>query len=83
MKKIILEVILMKKQTDYRSITFLCLSIGAVLFAMWTFTGQWFWLENPYNSYILQAQAWKGGHLSLPENYPHLEIAVFNEKYLS
>ena len=81
MKKIILEVILMKKQTDYRSITFLCLSIGAVLFAMWTFTGQWFWLENPYNSYILQAQAWKGGHLSLPENYPHLEIAVFNGKY--
>lgn len=81
MKKIILEVILMKKQTDYKSITFLCLSVGAVLFAMWTFTGKWFWIENPYNSYILQAQAWKGGHLSLPENYSYLEIATFRGKY--
>ena len=71
----------MKKQTDYKSITFLCLSVGALLFAMWTFTGKWFWLVNPYNSYILQAQAWKGGHLSLPENYAHLEIAIFNGKY--
>lgn len=71
----------MKKQTDYKSITFLCLSVGAVLFAMWTFTGKWFWIENPYNSYILQAQAWKGGHLSLPENYSYLEIATFRGKY--
>ena len=81
MKKIILEVILMKKQSDYKSITFLCLSVGAVLFARWTFTGMWFWIENPYNSYILQAQAWKGGHLSLPENYSYLEIATFRGKY--
>jgi hypothetical protein len=57
------------------------MSIFAVLFAVWTFTGKWPWLYQPYNSYILQAQSWLNGRLDLGQNYSHLEIAVFNGKY--
>lgn len=59
----------------------LCLCVTAVLFIAWTFTGQWPWKSQPYNSYILQAQSWLSGRLDLGQNYSHLEIAVFNGKY--
>lgn len=71
----------MDLKKEYKSIFVLCFMVFAVFFAMWTFTGKWFWINQPYNSYILQAQAWKNGSLSLAENYSHLEIAVFNGKY--
>lgn len=34
--------------------------------------------ENWYNSYTLQALAWLRGSLSLPVDYPHLELAYYN-----
>ncbi len=71
----------MKTKSDHKNILTLCITVFAVFFAIWTFTGNWFWLDNLYNSYVLQAEAWKSGHLSLPENYSHLEIAIFNGKY--
>lgn len=79
----------MKKKTDisqnyekqYFDILLLCLCVTAVLFIAWTFTGKWPWREQPYNSYILQAQSWLKGRLDLGQNYSHLEIAVFNGKY--
>ncbi len=66
---------------DYRTPTMLCLVMFAVFFAIWTFTGKWFWLEQPYNSFVLQAQSWADGRLSLLHNYSHLELAVFGGKY--
>ena len=66
---------------EYKSIAMLCLTVFAVFFAIWTFTGKWFWIDEPYNSYILQAQSWKNGRLSLSENYSHLEIAEYCGKY--
>ncbi len=71
----------MERKTDYKSIFTLCVIVFAVFFAIWTFTGKWFWLSQSYNSYILQAQGWKDGRLSLLENYSHLEIAVYEGKY--
>ena len=37
--------------------------------------------NNNYNSYSLQAQSWLQGRLDLPENYAHLEIAVYQGRY--
>ncbi|MGN0163098.1 MAG: hypothetical protein ACI4EA_05885 [Candidatus Ornithomonoglobus sp.] len=72
---------LLKKDIDYVSIFMLVLSVLAVFFIMWTFTGQWPWKGQPYNSYILQAQSWLNGRLDLGQNYPHLELAIKDGKY--
>ncbi|MGN1115131.1 MAG: hypothetical protein ACI4TH_01005 [Candidatus Ornithomonoglobus sp.] len=72
---------LLKRDIDYGSIFLLGLSVLAVFFIMWTFTGQWPWKGHPYNSYILQAQSWLKGRLDLGKNYPHLELAINNGKY--
>ena len=63
------------------NIILLCLCVTAVLFVIWTFTGQWPWKGQPYNSYILQVQSWLEGRLDLGQNYPHLELAIFDGKY--
>ena len=70
-----------KLSADSISIFTLCCIVIGVLFAIWTFTGKWAWLHQPYNSYILQAQAWKSGRLDIAQNYSHLEIALFEGKY--
>lgn len=59
----------------------ICIAVFGVFFAIWTFTGKWPLVHQPYNSYILQAQSWLSGRLDLPENYSHLEIALFEGKY--
>ncbi len=64
--------------TGYLTLAFMVL---AALFATWTFTGMWPGTANPYNSYVIQAQSWLSGRLDLPENYQHLEIAIFEGKY--
>lgn len=66
---------------DYINILLLCLCVTAVFFVAWTFTGQWPWKSQPYNSYILQAQSWLEGRLDLGRDYPYLELAIFNNKY--
>lgn len=63
------------------NILILCLCVLSVLFIIWTFTGDWFWKSQPYNSYILQAKSWLEGRLDLGQNYSHLEIAQYNGKY--
>ena len=35
----------------------------------------------PYNSYLLQAQAWLRGDTALDKNYEFLELAVYNGRY--
>ena len=73
--------ILKNTDTDYISILLLCLCVTAVFFVAWTFTGQWPWKSQAYNSYILQAQSWLEGRLDLGRDYPYLELAIFNNKY--
>ncbi len=36
---------------------------------------------QPYDSYTLQALAWRSGHLELSQDYPWLEIAKYKGKY--
>ncbi len=38
-------------------------------------------LDNPYNSYSLQAAAWLEGRLDLGQDYPWLELAIVEGKY--
>ena len=52
-----------------------------ILIILQTFSWQWFFLPQHYNSYILQAQAWLEGRLDLDINYEHLELAIFEGKY--
>ncbi len=41
------------------------------------------WLEhNPFDSYTLQAMAWRRGEAKLDKNYPHLELAIINRPWL-
>lgn len=67
--------------SDYISILTVCAAVFVVLFAMWTFSGQWPWMQNSYNSYMLQAKSWLEGRLDLGKNYPYLELAIRNGKY--
>ncbi|MGM9936293.1 MAG: hypothetical protein ACI38A_03010 [Candidatus Ornithomonoglobus sp.] len=70
-----------KEKKDYSDIIILCIGALAVLAFMWTFTGKWPWTNNPYNSYMLQTRSWLEGRLDLGQNYPYLELAIFNDKY--
>lgn len=62
-------------------IIFLCLCVTAVFAVLWTFTAQWPWKAQPYNSYILQTQSWLEGRLDLGKDIPYLELAIYNGKY--
>lgn len=37
--------------------------------------------SSPYNTYTLQALAWRDGSMSLGRDYPHLELAIFNNDW--
>ena len=69
------------KKTDLSSFLVIALSMLAVYWVVWSFTGMWPWTKNFYNSYTLQACRWLSGHLDLGQNYSHLEIAVFEGKF--
>lgn len=44
-------------------------------------SGQYPWLQNSYPSYQLQAQAWLDGRLDLGQDYPWLELAIYEDRY--
>ena len=52
-----------------------------VLIILQAVTNRWFFIPQPYNSYILQAQSWLEGRLDLGMDYPYLELAIFEGKY--
>ena len=58
-----------------------CLSVLAVLCAAAMFTGSWFTNKNGYPSFALQANAWLQGRLDLGQDYPWLELAIYEGKY--
>lgn len=37
--------------------------------------------HSPYDSYTLQALAWRDGNIPLSQNYPWLELAIFDGEY--
>lgn len=57
------------------------LIVGMAHFVFMLFSGKDLLATNPYNSYIRQALAWAQGQLYLPENYPWLELAVYEGHY--
>lgn len=57
------------------------LSVLVFLFLMSSFTGKGLLDANVYNTYALQADAWKQGRLDLGQDYPWLELAIYNGKY--
>lgn len=69
-----------KKHELYR-LLYLFGSMLAVYIVIWSFTGMWPWISNPYNSYSLQAARWLHGHLDLGQNYTYLELAEYGGKY--
>lgn len=50
---------------------------------IWIVTDMYPWTDraNVYNSYSLQAQAWREGRLDLGRNYTYLELAIYGGKY--
>lgn len=56
-------------------------SLVCFLLVLQIFTGQYFWKDNAYNTYALQADSWRQGRLDLGENYSWLEIAEYNGKF--
>lgn len=57
------------------------LTVLAVAFGIMTFTGLWPTTVNDYRSYSLQACAWLQGRLDLGQDYPWLELAIYEGKY--
>jgi hypothetical protein len=37
--------------------------------------------HSPYDSYTLQAMLWRSGHVSMEEDIPYLELAVYEGRY--
>lgn len=69
------------KQSVDPTYIYLILCLLAGLFVVYAFTGFWPNKENVYNSYALQADSWLHGRLDLGQNYTHLELAIFKDKY--
>lgn len=73
----------MKKWIQKIDLSYVALPL-ALLLVFWVvaaFTGMWPWKENPYNSYTLQACSWLEGRLDLGQDYPWLELAIYEGKY--
>lgn len=69
------------KSKKNQGLAIVLLSTAAVYIIIWSYTGQWPWADNPYNSYVLQVKAWLSGSLDLGRDYSHLEIACYSGKY--
>lgn len=48
-----------------------------ICLVLWRCMGGLFFGPSSYNSYTLQALAWRQGQMSLGRDYPHLELAVY------
>jgi len=55
--------------------------VVAAYLVIWMFTEKTPFMHSPYCSYALQARRWLDGHLDLGEDYPWLELAVYNGRY--
>lgn len=70
--------------TDRRNIA--VFAVLVLLFVLLTalihsLTGSSPFQPSPYNSYTLQAMAWRKGQTNLDMDYPHLELAIYKGRY--
>ena len=71
-----------KEKREYLEYGFVTiLSVLVFLIVMSLFTGKGLFDTNVYNTYALQANAWKQGRLDLGQDYPWLELAIFQGRY--
>ena len=68
-----------KKYLEYGIIT--VLTILGFLYFMSLLLGFKLTDTNFYNTYALQADSWRQGRLDLGQDYPWLELAIYNGKY--
>lgn len=68
-----------KQQLEYGLVTVLCM-MGVMIF-MAMMLGNHMGSDNPYNTYALQADSWRQGRLHLGQDYPWLELAIFEGNY--
>ena len=68
------------RQRDYTPL-YLMLDMIALWGIMHGIVGGSFFGPTFYNTYTLQALAWRDGLLHLPFDYPHLELAIFEGEY--
>ena len=59
----------------------LVLMLLAAYSAVWMFTDKTPFMHTSYCSYALQAQRWLEGHLDLGQDYPWLELAIYQGRY--
>ena len=71
----------MDKQKRWEYGIIVITSVLLYLFLMCWLTGYGPLKQNVYNSYSLQADSWRQGRLDLGQDYPYLELAVYNGKY--
>lgn len=71
----------MDKQKRWEYGIIVVTSVLLYLLLMCWLTGYGPLKQNVYNSYALQADSWRQGRLDLGQDYPYLELAVYNGKY--
>lgn len=71
----------MDKQKRWEYGIIVITSVLLYLFLMCWLTGYGPLKQNVYNSYALQADSWRQGRLDLGQDYPNLELAIYNGKY--
>ena len=59
----------------------LCLSFLLMTVLIQSLLGYPALAPTPYNSYTLQAMAWRKGQTHLDTDVPHLELAIYKERY--
>lgn len=68
------------RRREYWEPFLLTLMLLAVLIPIWMFTGLFPWVQNPYDTYAIQAQSWLNGRLDV-DFYEHLELAYYQGHY--
>ena len=68
-----------KENLEYGVITII--SVGVFLIIAGMLTGKGLLDSTVYNSYALQADSWRQGRLDLGQDYPWLELAIYQGKY--
>lgn len=71
-------------RADGKRLEYGFLTLATLLMALWLMgmlTGKGLLDSNSYNSYALQADAWRQGRLDLGKDYPWLELAIYEGKY--
>ncbi|MBP3361409.1 MAG: hypothetical protein J6N52_11180 [Clostridia bacterium] len=70
-----------EKKCEWLPLIYVGMFIVIAHLVVWMFSGNSPLSPNPYNSYVLQAEAWRDGSLDLGRGYSHLELAEYDYRY--